>query len=197
MVRSEEQAKLIRDQRYEEISHAALKIFARKGFAGTKISDITSSVQLSHGLFYHYFKTKEDTYVSLIMNVLDLFAEAVEDAANIEGTPYDQLRWLTELTFSGAADVALDRHMLLIEAIHADFLSDDTKQVIKQRYYESLEAIANIISLGQQQAIFKQGDAMELASFYMSMSQGLVLWNAKGLYPINVSTDMVLDPLCE
>ncbi|MYL60655.1 TetR/AcrR family transcriptional regulator, partial [Virgibacillus halodenitrificans] len=37
MARSEEQFKKIRDQRYEEISNAALKIFARKGFAGTKI----------------------------------------------------------------------------------------------------------------------------------------------------------------
>ncbi|WP_060678615.1 TetR/AcrR family transcriptional regulator [Virgibacillus halodenitrificans] len=115
MARSEEQFKKIRDQRYEEISNAALKIFARKGFAGTKISDITSSINLSHGLLYHYFKSKEEIYVALITNVLELFSQAVEEAESNNGTPYDKLRWLTELTFKGDFDVALDRHMLLME----------------------------------------------------------------------------------
>lgn len=64
--KNDEQFKIIRDQRYEEISSAALKIFARKGFAATKISDITLSVNLSHGLFYHYFKSKENIYVSIL-----------------------------------------------------------------------------------------------------------------------------------
>ncbi|WP_284141181.1 MULTISPECIES: TetR/AcrR family transcriptional regulator [unclassified Virgibacillus] len=195
MAKSEEQFKMIRDQRYEEISNAALKIFARKGYAGTKISDITSSINLSHGLLYHYFKSKEDIYMSLIRNVLDLFIEAVDQAENMEGTALDKLNWLTELTFSGAADTALDRHLLIIEALHADYLSSEMKQTISKHYSESLQGIARIITAGQQDGTFRSGDAMELASIYLSLSQGLVLWNAKQLYPINVSTEMVMDPI--
>ncbi|WP_182200263.1 TetR/AcrR family transcriptional regulator [Paraliobacillus salinarum] len=195
MARSEEQFKEIRDQRYEEISNAALKIFARKGFAGTKISDITSSIHLSHGLLYHYFKSKEDIYVSLITNVLDLFNQAIHEAEQLPGTPYDKLYWVTELTFKGDAGVALDRHMLMMGALHADFLTEQTKQMIKQRYEASLRRIGDLVKAGQQEGIFKQGDHMELAAYYMSLSQGLMLWNAKGLYPINVTADMVMQPL--
>ncbi|AIF45689.1 MULTISPECIES: TetR/AcrR family transcriptional regulator [Virgibacillus] len=195
MARSEEQFKKIRDQRYEEISNAALKIFARKGFAGTKISDITSSINLSHGLLYHYFKSKEEIYVALITNVLELFSQAVEEAESNNGTPYDKLRWLTELTFKGDFDVALDRHMLLMEAMQADFLSQDTKERIVEQYTEALKGIGRIIFDGQQTGIFRDGDQMELAAYYISLSQGITLWNAKGLYPIRVSADMVLDPL--
>ncbi|WP_019375877.1 TetR/AcrR family transcriptional regulator [Virgibacillus halodenitrificans] len=195
MARSEEQFKKIRDQRYEEISNAALKIFARKGFAGTKISDITSSINLSHGLLYHYFKSKEEIYVALITNVLELFSQAVEEAESNNGTPYGKLRWLTELTFKGDFDVALDRHMLLMEAMQADFLSQDTKKQIIDQYTTALKGIGRIIAEGQQTGLFRDGDEMELAAYYISLSQGITLWNAKGLYPIRVSADMVLDPL--
>lgn len=195
MARSEEQFKMIRDQRYEEISEAALKIFARKGFAGTKISDITSSINLSHGLLYHYFKSKEEIYVSLITNVLDQFTRVVEEAETMNGTPYDKLNWLTDLTFSGSAEVALNRHMLVMEALHAEFLSDEMKDNFVQQYSESLKGIARMISDGQREGIFLNGDPMELAAYYLSLSQGLTLWNAKGFYPINVSTQSVLRPL--
>ncbi|QCJ41150.1 TetR/AcrR family transcriptional regulator [Bacillus sp. S3] len=195
MARNEKQFKMIRDQRYEEISNAALKVFARKGFAGTKISDITSSINLSHGLLYHYFKSKEDIYVSLIVNILDQFKQAVTEANNSKGTPYDKLNWFTTLTFSGSSEVALERHILIIEALQAEFLSEEIKQNIRQEYSDSLKVLSIIISDGQRDGIFIEGDAMELAAYYLSFSQGLTLWNAKGFYHINVSAETVMRPL--
>lgn len=195
MAKSEKQFKMIRDQRYEEISDAALKIFARKGFAGTKISDITSSINLSHGLLYHYFKSKEEIYVAIIMNILDQFKQAVAEAEDIKGTPYDKLNWFSALTFSGSPEVALDRHILINEALQADFLSEEIKQNIRQEYADSLKVLSRIISAGQRDGIFIEGDEMELAAYYLSFSQGLTLWNAKGLYRINVTTERVIRPL--
>lgn len=192
MAKSKEQFKEIRDQRYEEISNAALKIFARKGFAATKISEITSSVNLSHGLFYHYFESKEHLYVSLISNVLDLFIEKVEEAENKEGTPWDQLAWLTDLTYSGSLEDALSRHKLVIEAQQSEFLSEEIKQEFVKKFTTSMEGISRIIKKGQEEGIFIEGDPIELAVYYQSLTQGLTLWNARGLYPIKVSLEMVM-----
>lgn len=192
MAKSKEQFKQIRDQRYEEISQAALKIFARKGFAATKISDITSSVHLSHGLFYHYFESKEHLYVSLITNVLDLFIDAVEEAENKAGTPWDQLAWLTELTYLGSLDHALSRHILVTEALQSDFLSEDIKQDFVNKFTTSLEGLSRIIQKGQEEGLFIEGDPMELAIYYQSLTQGLTLWNARGLYPIKVTLKKVM-----
>ncbi|MBY0121550.1 TetR/AcrR family transcriptional regulator [Bacillus sp. S/N-304-OC-R1] len=192
MAKSKEQFKQIRDQRYEEISNAALKVFARKGFAATKISEITSSVNLSHGLFYHYFESKEHLYISLISNVLDLFIDSVEEAAKKEGTPKDQLEWLTELTYSGSLENALSHHTLVIEALQSEFLPKDIKQEFVQKFTASLEGICRIIKKGQEEGIFVEGDPMELAVYYQSLTQGLTLWNARGLYPIKVSLERVM-----
>lgn len=186
MAKSKEQFKEIRDQRYEEFSNAALKIFARKGFAATKISDITSSVNLSYGLFYHYFQSKEHLYVSLISNILDLFIETVTEVENREDTPKEKLDWLTELTFSGSLEHALNRHILVIEALQSDFLPDEVKQEFIHKYTTALSGLCRIIEQGQKDGVFIEGDPMELAIYYQSLTQGLTLWNARGLYPIEV-----------
>lgn len=195
MARTEEQFKQIRDQRCEEISAAALKIFAKRGFYGAKVSDITSSINLSHGLLYHYFKSKEDIYISLIENILELFEGSVKEAHKQDGKAYDKLMWFTELTFAGSSEVALDRQIIFIEAMQADFLPPDLKASLLQQHTRSLQVLANIIEEGQQDGVFIAGDSMELAVYYLSISQGLITWNAKGIHPITVSATSVIRPL--
>ncbi|GHI01117.1 TetR/AcrR family transcriptional regulator [Neobacillus kokaensis] len=196
MAKSEEQFKMIRDQRYEEISNAALKVFARKGYAATKINEITSTANISHGLFYHYFESKKHMYVSLILNILNLFIETVKEAENRKGTPRDQLEWLTDITFSGSLEQAIDRHLLVIEALKSEFLSEEEKQEFIQKYKTSMEGIARIFEKGQKEGLFIKGDPMELAIYYLSYSQGLTLWNARGIHPIKVSTETVMRQFC-
>lgn len=186
MTKRKEQLKIIRDQRSEELSNAALNIFARKGFAATKISDITSSANLSYGLFYHYFQSKEHLYVTLVSSILDLFIETMTEIENRADTPKDKLAWLTELTFSGSLEHALNRHLLVIEAHQSDFLSDDVKQEFITKYTTSMNVLCRIIEQGQKDGLFIEGDPMELAIYYQSLTQGLTLWNARGIYPIEV-----------
>lgn len=190
MAKSKEQFQEIRDQRYEEFSNAALKIFARKGFAATKISDITSSVNLSYGLFYHYFQSKEHLYVSLISSILDLFIEKVSEVENRDDTPKDKLEWLTDLTFSGSLEHALNRHILVIEALQSDFISDEVKQEFIKKYISAMNGLGRIIEQGQKDGLFIEGDPMELAIYYQSLTQGLTLWNARGFYPIEVEVSV-------
>ncbi|ALX49483.1 TetR/AcrR family transcriptional regulator [Lentibacillus amyloliquefaciens] len=193
--KSDEQFKDIRNKRYEEISNAALKVFARKGFAASKISDITSTADLSHGLFYHYFDSKKDIYVSIIMNVLDLFIETVETAESQKGTPWEQIVWLTKKTYSASLEQELDRHILIIQAFQSESLPDKQKKAMIQKYTTAMEGISRIITRGQRDGLFIEGDPMELAIYYQSLNHGLTLWNAKGFYPIDVSVEKVMRQL--
>ena len=56
----------IRDARRENILAAAARVFAKKGFGETKISDIATAANLSHGLAYHYFKSKEEIFLAIL-----------------------------------------------------------------------------------------------------------------------------------
>lgn len=58
-----------RDSR-DKILKAAVSVFARKGYHGTRMSDVAREAGVAYGLVYHYFGSKE--------NVLKNILEAVE-----------------------------------------------------------------------------------------------------------------------
>src|SRR5258707_14679243 len=59
MPRTEESNQRIREEQKRKIIIAATKVFARKGLAATKMADIAKEADISYGLLYHYFDTKE------------------------------------------------------------------------------------------------------------------------------------------
>lgn len=61
------------DERKQEILEAALRVFARKGYEKTSISDIAAEIGISQGLCYRYFPSKEMIYDM----ALDAYAEYI------------------------------------------------------------------------------------------------------------------------
>ena len=66
--------------RKNEILDVAQKLLLTKGYAKTTVNDILNVDGLSKGLFYHYFKSKEQVMDAIIQRIVD--AE-VENARNI------------------------------------------------------------------------------------------------------------------
>jgi AcrR family transcriptional regulator len=60
--RTEQQYDAMRSATKEKIKAAGLQLFAYKGLAATSIQDIASLADISVGLMYHYYKSKEDVY---------------------------------------------------------------------------------------------------------------------------------------
>ena len=60
------------------LKDAARRVFARKGYLNTKITDITTEAGRAAGSFYNHFTSKEDLLTSLLA---DLLAESDRDAA--------------------------------------------------------------------------------------------------------------------
>jgi TetR/AcrR family transcriptional regulator, fatty acid metabolism regulator protein len=46
--------------RRRELLHAAVRVFARKGFHASRVGDIAEEAGVAHGLLYHYFRSKEE-----------------------------------------------------------------------------------------------------------------------------------------
>jgi AcrR family transcriptional regulator len=51
----------------KEILASALRCFARKGFQAASIDDIVAESGISKGAIYNYFKSKDDIYITLMM----------------------------------------------------------------------------------------------------------------------------------
>src|SRR5262249_54577444 len=70
------------------ILEAAVRIFARKGFFGTKVSEVASEAGVADGTIYLYFKNKDDLLISLFEErMAGLLAGLREAVAEVEPGP--------------------------------------------------------------------------------------------------------------
>lgn len=61
--------------RKQEILEGAIKVFQAKGYYRTSISDIAASLNISQGLCYRYFKSKEEIFELAV----DVYAQSIAD----------------------------------------------------------------------------------------------------------------------
>ena len=78
-----------REARREAILAAARECFFKDGFEATTISQIADNVELSTGTLYLYFKNKEEIYVSILEEGLDILYDLMKGAEPPDGTPAD------------------------------------------------------------------------------------------------------------
>ena len=193
--RNKEQSKEIRDQRQQELRRSAVQMFSQKGFAAAKISDITSNAHLSHGLFYHYFSSKEELYREVIRDTLHDFIDLVEEAIELDTSALGKMEWLTDVTHAGSVREGVYRHILILQALYSDHLSEPVIKEIVDLYKKAVDGIVDIIQAGQREGDFVEGDPEELAMYHLSLAHGLLLSNARMENQVQLSTDKVLRQL--
>lgn len=76
--RTKKQYEEIREEKRELIVSSALKLFAENGYHSTTISKIAKEANISKGLLYNYFESKE----SLLINILEEFISMVGNLIN-------------------------------------------------------------------------------------------------------------------
>ena len=52
--------------RRQEIAVAGLKVFCEKGYDNSTVDDIVKKANCSHGLFYHYYKSKKEIFEEIL-----------------------------------------------------------------------------------------------------------------------------------
>lgn len=67
-----------KEERRNEIIETAGKLFEEKGYEQTQIQDIVNEIGVAKGLFYYYFKSKDEVMEELA----DRYADAIIDAVN-------------------------------------------------------------------------------------------------------------------
>ena len=64
------------------ILEAAIRVFARSGYHGSRIADIASEAGIAYGLVYHYFKNKEEILSSVFEERWGAFLDTLEQIAS-------------------------------------------------------------------------------------------------------------------
>jgi AcrR family transcriptional regulator len=176
MPRTEEQNQQIRDARQEQILQAALKVFARRGMAAAKISDIAKEAGLSHGLVYHYFKSKEEIFTTLVTKASQGSAHVIQYAKQQEGSPLARLRWMTRMILQSISGEGAYLFLIMTQAFTSDVVPEEVKRMTDNEQATSmLKTTIPLIIEGQRAGDMVQGDPEQLAVCYYSLIQGLAI----------------------
>ena len=164
--RTAEQNLLIREQRKQQIMEAALELFAKNGYAATTIDQLAKAAEVSKGLLYNYFASKEELLTAI-------FNQMIEDAESVwqfDTTlpPKDQLKQLLDATF-----VYMEEHQSLMKLITQLALQPDVVRDLKEFITQSQTSKLMMIEPLLEQMGYD--DAKEEAFFLGAFLDGMGL----------------------
>ncbi len=83
------------------ILEAAIKVFARSGYHGSRIADIAAEAGIAYGLVYHYFKNKEEVLSSIFEERWGAFLDTLEHVAGQPGSAEERLGRVATIILGG------------------------------------------------------------------------------------------------
>ena len=164
MARTTEQNDRIRQNTKAKIHSAAIDCFSQNGLGGTTMQDLATQADISVGLLYRHYKTKED-----------LFDALMDEAILGHEQMISRIESLPPLT---AIKILVDD---IIEELSSGYEFSQFMRILlqslsgKQRQANErlIAAIAKIIEQGQRKKVFTKGKPLQLAQFLVSIFQGL------------------------
>lgn len=167
MLTREEQKK----QRKQLIIFKALELFARKGYSDTKIGDIAKAANMSVGLMFHYFESKEQLYEELVR----MGAQGTNVPLDMDfENPLDYFSGFLKTLFQYAKEQPWVFYMfvLMSQARRSDGIPPHIKEIAMS--VNQVEQSAEIIAAGQQYGYFREGNPYSLSFAFWSSVQGIM-----------------------
>ena len=92
-----------KEQKKEDIIQASLELFASKGFYNTTIPDIASSVKMSVGNMYNYFKSKDILAKEIISYISKYLGSKLKDINEQDISTKEKTKKIIEIYFKIAS----------------------------------------------------------------------------------------------
>lgn len=180
MGRNPQQNARMLNARRDKILAAALQLFATRGLGATRIKDIAQRADMSLGLVYHYFASKEEVFVALVTSAFEKLNQAVTTLETMPGSPLDKIRTAFEGLVRGFMEIEGSAwyHLLIAQATISDATPEAAKNVIGKERDKPYQALARIIAEGQLNGSIAPGNPETMAMVFWTTIKGLALHRA-------------------
>ena len=155
------------------ILDAAVRVFARRGYHGSRVGDIAEEAGVAHGLLYHYFASKEAVLQAIFReNWGELIARfrAVEEADEPADDKLEGLAKILLRTWRNDPDLVT---VMVREVARSQLLQDQVEEV-----GEAFAIFQRVIEQGQGEGLFRPDLDARLASWvvYGGLEELLTGW---------------------
>ncbi|WP_069999135.1 TetR/AcrR family transcriptional regulator [Cellulosilyticum sp. I15G10I2] len=156
-----------------KIETVALKLFAQKGFAMTSIKDIAAHANISTGLIYRHFSSKEELFSQLVTNTIDELSGTIQ-FFDSDIAPADIFRKITRNVIQDIqSSKEISYYFLLVSRLLLEGEALPQAEELQRSDLLLFNHTAELIKKGQALGAFKSGDPYTMSLFFYSVIQGI------------------------
>lgn len=172
MPRTKEQYEAMRTATRNKIHLAAIKLFAKMGFAATNVQDIADSAGISIGLMYRHYKTKEELFNELVSYAAEGLGRVVKEFQSDE-SPAEIIQNFTLNILNDLENDDTFAELLMLMNRSAT-MDEPTPQIqsLNKQSEAMLNQTARLIEKGQKLGQFNQGNAAEMRFTFLLPYKG-------------------------
>jgi TetR/AcrR family transcriptional regulator, fatty acid metabolism regulator protein len=162
--------------RRRQILDAAVRVFARQGFHGCRVSDIADEAGVAYGLVYHYFRSKEEVLDTLFLERWDVLVATIDEvAAREDMAPRDQLHVIASFIVDS---YRYDPELMKVIIVEVTRAANSFGRTHLVKIREAYDGIAGIVERAQTEGTFKSAVTPQYAAmaFYGAIEQVLTAW---------------------
>ena len=160
------------ERRQQQISEAAMKLFAQKGYHNTTVRDIARLSNISTGSVYDYVKSKEDILFLVSQKFFATLKENVERALRGLDDPLMKLKATIEATLTVIDN--FQEYVLITYRESKHFKKQDLIGIFRQESF-FIDNFMKIFKEGNQKGVFRVNDPLLVANFLTMMTHSWAL----------------------
>ena len=164
----------IRDERRDQILHAALKVFAYKGLKAARIAEIAAQANISQGLIHHYFICKEDVFTAVVERAMTGALSAFDNTVGVNSDPWERLKLITERMLQGLV-IHPEYMLILTQSLVNQDTPPEVGKLVASLGQQVNTHLVRLIEAGQAAGEVAKGNPQELAMIFFATIQGLAI----------------------
>jgi TetR/AcrR family fatty acid metabolism transcriptional regulator len=142
------------EDKHLRIIKAALKIFAKKGFYNSRVSEIAKEAEVADGTIYLYFKNKDDILISVFETEMIKMINNMKKELSKYRDPIEKIKIFA---FQHLSMITENQDWAEVAQVELRQSSKFMREYVKDHYMDYLNIFAYIIQEGQEKGVFKEG----------------------------------------
>ena len=141
------------EDKHQRIIKAALKVFAKKGFYNSRVSEIAKEAAVADGTIYLYFKNKDDILISVFETEMVKMISSMKSELSKIDDPVEKVKVFAQQHLNM---ITINQEWAEVAQVELRQSSKFMREYVKDHYIDYLNLFAYIIREGQEKGIFKE-----------------------------------------
>jgi TetR/AcrR family fatty acid metabolism transcriptional regulator len=144
---------LTEPEKRRAILHAAVRVFAEKGYHGCRIADVARAAGVAYGLVYHYFRNKDELLESVFAEQWGILLAALRAIDAGEGTAGEKIAGMVAFVFDAYRSAPAAVRVVLLEVSRTPHAlrAGSTRETFET----AARTVADVVRRGQERGEFR------------------------------------------